>query len=239
MTANGRARWTRRSKDGMKLTKFSGDPRTEGQHIQDNRLDAEIKTILQKRALVHGKMDTGIQARPIKPVTNRPTGTHFGRTVGDDANAGLVNTVPQKGTGEKRLDYYQDPSTFVLGQDPKNTPYGMREDQTPKGEGYFGKIKRLDNPSMFSTELSASTEFKLNGRAVLFPLLVPTLSREEIDHLVSGKEPTDAITQKAEAFARQRIAKGLSPFAGSGEQGQVPDMAQQQFQQGFQQEQGP
>lgn len=226
----------------MKLTKYQGDPTTESvaQHVQRTRLDAEIQRFKDKRAIAHGEGDKGIQA-PAKTRVGRafagPTkGKYYGRTVGEEPNDGLVNQAVPK----KRTDYYQDPSTFELDPSKRGpAPYGMREDDTPKGEGYFGQIKRLDNPAMFSTELSASTDFAVDGRPVLFPLLVPTLSRDEIELLVSGKEPTPDIYKKAETFARQRISKGLSPFAGTGEQGKLPDVAQDSFRAGFLQEQVP
>jgi hypothetical protein len=142
---------------------------------------------------------------------------------------------PEK-PGARRIDYYQHPQSFVLGQNPKTMPYGPREDMTPKGEGFFGKIPRTDHPKMFSTELSASTDFKINGRTVLFPLLVPTLTKEEIDGLVSGKPVPDDVYRKAEDFAKARLSKGLSPFASPGEQVPLPTSQQGSFRQGFQEE---
>lgn len=98
-------------------------------------------------------------------------------------------------------------------------PYGLRLDGTPKGEGYFGKIPRTDDPSMFSSELSASSEMKdANGKPVLYPLLVPGLNRQQIDSLVAGDKPTDDHYRIAENFAAQRIKEGKSPFAQPGEQ---------------------
>jgi hypothetical protein len=135
--------------------------------------------------------------------------------------------------GTRRIDYYQHPQQFVLGQHPATMPYGPREDGTPKGEGFFGKIPRKDDPKAFSTELSASTDFKINGRTVLFPLLVPTLTREEIDALVSGQPPTPDIYNKAEEFAKARLRKGLSPFAAHGEQVPLPQSEEDAMQTGF------
>mgnify|MGYP001588735532 CR=1 FL=1 len=138
--------------------------------------------------------------------------------------------------GERRIDYYQHPGLFQLGQDPKTMPYGPREDGTPKGEGYFGKLPRRDDPAAFSTELSASTDFKVNGRTVLFPLLVPTLTHEEIQLLLSGEHPTDDIYRKAEAFARERIGAGKSPFAEKGERLPVPQSVETDMREGYEAE---
>lgn len=91
-------------------------------------------------------------------------------------------------------------------------PYGIRHGTiTPKGKGYFGELKRPDGDS--STELSSEFEYK--GKKVEYPLIVPTLSKSEIDHLLNGLEPTDDIYNKAESWAKFRINKGMSPFASS------------------------
>ena len=118
---------------------------------------------------------------------------------------------------------------------PEKPAYGARLDGTSKGEGYFGKLQRTDDPKSFSTELSASGDLKgPDNKPVLYPLLVPTLTREEIDHLLSGKKPTPDIYTKAETFAATRLKQGLSPFASSPKEiVPVPESAQQQFQQGF------
>lgn len=149
---------------------------------------------------------------------------------------------------KRRIDYYQNPQTFVLDPSKRGpAPYGMREDGTPKGEGFFGKIPRTDDPKMVSTELSASTDFKVNGRTVLFPLIVPTLTKEQLDYLVSTTGPPNRddpkavameqeIVQKAEAHARERIAKGKSPFAESNERHPLPVTEEEAMQQGFQSE---
>jgi hypothetical protein len=91
-------------------------------------------------------------------------------------------------------------------------PYGMRHGTiTPKGKGYFGDLKRPDGDS--STELSS--EFQYEGKKVEYPLIVPTLSKAELDVLLRGEKPTDDIYDKAESWAKSRINKGLSPFASS------------------------
>ena len=78
-----------------------------------------------------------------------------------------------------------------------------------KGLGYFGEIPSVDkegNPSR-STELAGEME------GIHFPLLVPTLTKKEIDHLVSGKQPTDEIWDKAYEHALMRGKSGKDPFA--------------------------
>ena len=135
---------------------------------------------------------------------------------------------------------------------PSPTPeriksYGNRTDGTPKGPGFFGELPRTDNPSNFSSELSATADLKTpDGKPVLFPLLVPTLTKDEIHHLLStdklnSEDPKaraieGAIYHKAQAHAEQRMSKGLSPFASPGEQVTPPASLGESVRQGFQEE---
>ena len=65
-----------------------------------------------------------------------------------------------------------------------------------------------------SSELSVTSSDLVDatGNEVLFPLLVPTLTKDEISLLLSGKRSSDAIFRKAIEHARKRISEGLSPF---------------------------
>ena len=87
--------------------------------------------------------------------------------------------------------------------------YGLRADGTPKGNGYFGVLARPDGA--VSTELSIGVNF--DGKETEIPLLVPTLTQEEIDHALSGGKASEAMVQKAVDHARARMAAGRSPFA--------------------------
>jgi hypothetical protein len=66
---------------------------------------------------------------------------------------------------------------------------------------------------------------ELGGKETELPLLVPTLSQDEINFLLNtnvdapdflSKMP-QTIKDKAIAFAKKRIAEGKSPFAGPGD----------------------
>jgi len=92
--------------------------------------------------------------------------------------------------------------------------YGNRTDGTPKGTGFFGELQRPDGK--VSTELAIGVNF--DGQEVEIPSLVPTLTQEEIDYLLSGGKPTPEIVQKAVVHAKQRMTQGRSPFAEEGEQ---------------------
>jgi hypothetical protein len=87
--------------------------------------------------------------------------------------------------------------------------YGPREDGTSKGNGWLGPILRKDGSVM--TEVSEESD------GMFYPLIVPTLTQEEIDQLKNldlknGKIP-DSIRAKAIKHARERIKAGKSPFA--------------------------
>ena len=97
-------------------------------------------------------------------------------------------------------------------------PFGNRVDGTPKGMGFFGALKRPDGD--ISTELSIGVD--LGKGEMEIPLLVPGLTKKEINHLLEGGEPTDAIVGKAVIHARQRLANGLSPFASDDERVDLP-----------------
>jgi hypothetical protein len=89
-------------------------------------------------------------------------------------------------------------------------PYGLRHSgEGAKGKGYFGTLPTTDG--RVATEISSEFEYK--GKNVEHPLIVPTLNKAELDHLLSGKEPTEAIYSKAQAFAKKRIDEGKSAFA--------------------------
>ena len=90
---------------------------------------------------------------------------------------------------------------------------GLREDGTPKGEGFLGRIKRPDGG--VSTELSIGVE--VDGKELFIPALVPTLTKEEIDTIValpegSVKDFPESVIKKATDHAQARIAEGKSPF---------------------------
>ena len=89
-------------------------------------------------------------------------------------------------------------------------PYGLRNSgEGAKGKGYFGALPNKEGG--VSTEISS--EFTYKGKNVEHPLIVPTLNKAELDHLLEGKKATDAIYSKAQAFAKKRIDEGKSVFA--------------------------
>ena len=87
--------------------------------------------------------------------------------------------------------------------------FGYRKDGSQKGRGFFGELYRPDGN--VSTELSIGVEF--DGKETEIPSLVPTLTEDEKTYLLAGGEATKEIAGKSAAHARERINKGLSPFA--------------------------
>jgi hypothetical protein len=90
-------------------------------------------------------------------------------------------------------------------------PYGARYEESAqapfsaKGKGYFGALPHSGG--------GVSTEISAHDTAGGFPLLVPSLTAEEVQVLLSGARPTQEIYRKAEAFAASRRSAGLNPFA--------------------------
>jgi hypothetical protein len=105
--------------------------------------------------------------------------------------------------------------------------YGMRPDDTPKGMGYFGEIKRPDGNVM--TELSIGVN--LDGKETLVPLIVPTLNKSELNYLTKGDPEADdfmdklpkSIIDKAVEHAVMRMKENKSPFAEEGDVMSMPN----------------
>jgi hypothetical protein len=102
-----------------------------------------------------------------------------------------------------------------LGLGGGMAPYGLRhaesvyDPMSAKGKGYFGMLPTSEG--MMATEISADSDI---GQ---YPLLVPTLTAEEVQWLLNGNEPTEDIYRKAEQYAVDRMQQGMSPFAGYGD----------------------
>ena len=87
--------------------------------------------------------------------------------------------------------------------------YGRRQDNSLKGSGHFGLLKRPDG--QVSTELSAEMD------GLEFPLISPALDGIEIQYLLNGGEPTREMYERSYKYALMRKNAGQSPFAEEGE----------------------
>lgn len=86
--------------------------------------------------------------------------------------------------------------------------YGLRADGTKKSTGFLGVLQRPDGK--ISSEISIGVE--INGKETEIPTLVPTLTKEEVNYLLDGNDPTDVIIKKAVDHAKIRMQNGQSPF---------------------------
>lgn len=109
------------------------------------------------------------------------------------------------------------PSNNLIGLAPFGMRYagesGLDELVLPKGRGFMGVIPTAAGDKM--TELSSA--FDYNGKLVSHPLVVPTLSKAELDilrNLKDDEQIPEGIYRKAQAHAISRLEQGLSPFAG-------------------------
>lgn len=124
--------------------------------------------------------------------------------------------------GEPYLVGEQGPEIIIPDNDGQVIPnYGLRNDGTHKQNGYFGALDMMDGSGSKATEISIDLD--MDGQRVHMPTIVPTLTREELNHLLSGGKPTDDIVSKAAKHAMDRIKKGLSPFASNDESVDPPE----------------
>jgi len=97
-------------------------------------------------------------------------------------------------------------------QAPAPIPGLPDADVRHKGPGFLGALQRPDGRK--STEYSIGVN--MDGQETEIPSLVPGLTKEEIDLLLSNTDPKQipqTIVDKAVAHARKRMAQGKSPFA--------------------------
>lgn len=110
------------------------------------------------------------------------------------------------------------PSGLLIGEDWKpRKPYeglfdyrhGMREDWSPKGYGHLGMLPMRDGSVM--TEQTIGVDFGKGEEYI--PLIVPTLSDEEIKLLMGGEKPTRDMVRKASDYVWERRAQGLFDYS--------------------------
>lgn len=91
-------------------------------------------------------------------------------------------------------------------------------------KGYLGAIERPDGT--VSTEISAG--YEIDGEEMDIPLMVPGLTKEEVDYLITTdtqsedffKNMPKSIEDKAIEHARKRIKEGKNVFYQDGEENQ-------------------
>jgi hypothetical protein len=123
----------------------------------------------------------------------------------------------------KTADEYRRAYVGIGGID--RSTWDPREDGSPKGDGFFGVLKRPDGG--VSSEISVGVQ--IDGKEVEVPALVPTLTKAEVQSLLTMNPSTDkvpdAIVQKAADYAKRRMSAGQPVFAKDGEQQSLyPDL---------------
>jgi len=136
------------------------------------------------------------------------------------------------------VEFLKDEPKFIAPERWSPNIGDVREDGTLKGYGFLGLLKRKDNPNAFSSEISVGISpkevgydpekhkgYKLldseNGQYLSVPLMVPSLNKKEIDHLLSTPEDKlddshpmmKSIRSKAVKFAKSRMDEGKPLFA--------------------------
>ena len=88
----------------------------------------------------------------------------------------------------------------------------VRQDGTKKGQGFLGVLKRSDKSGGdISSELTIDIDTDQGKKSI--PLMVPTLTDEEVNHLLSGKPHTKQILDKAVEHAKYRRSVGKDVYA--------------------------
>jgi hypothetical protein len=96
-----------------------------------------------------------------------------------------------------------------------------RPDGTSKGNGYLGVLKASDGSDVTEFSISSS-DVKVKGKEIDFPTIVPTLTKAEVnlmltDIIPNNKRIPDAIYKKAVDHAKKRIKEGKNVFAETGD----------------------
>ena len=143
--------------------------------------------------------------------------------MGTGAEVALYAAVAASATGsataeKSTQDQQQSSAQDQQGQQDQQQAqdYGNRPDGTAKGTGFFGPLKMKNGSGNVMTEFSVGTN--IDGKETLIPTLVPTLNKQELNHLLGGGKPTPTIVNKAARFAIDRMKQGKSPFIEPGEQ---------------------
>lgn len=140
-------------------------------------------------------------------VTEDGSGVYLALTSNGMKGVPVVNSKGQRYEFKWRNLYRPGPTAEGKITRPD---FGDREDGTKKGAGWLGVLTRKDDPKQVSTEISITVG--LDGKEVLIPTLVPTLTKSEIDYMLTHDKPTKAIVDKAVEHAKKRMKEGKSPF---------------------------
>ena len=192
---------------GGKAAEISPEDHTDAREyarlVNNILASGEAKSIPAARELAARKL-----APPVEGAKKAPDGKWYVQTGTKPDGKPIWAPVYSAGDGQR------DTAGSESAPQASDPGYGPRNDGTRKGRGYFGEIPTTDGKVM--TELGVGVE--IDGKEVEIPLLVPTLTREEISLLASGQRPSPSVMKKAIDHAMARMRQGKSPFAQDGEQ---------------------
>lgn len=133
-----------------------------------------------------------------------------------DYTAKQSASLSQAGFSPEEISVHQGPN------------FGLRPNGTPKGTGFLGVLELPGGGSATEFSIGVQLESK-GGKETDIPSLVPTLTQQEIDLMVSDiipnrKEIPSGILQKAVDHANKRVREGKSVFAEATKAGPIsPD----------------
>jgi len=143
------------------------------------------------------------RARPAPVDSGAPVGTYPGVT-------GIADAIRNRKVKNAEAADYSDGGRVWMPDDGTAAPqYGARGDGTKKGKGYLGELRTPQGDVMTENSIGVP----VFGKETNIPSIVPTLVKQEVDHLTNGGRPTSGIAKKATEHAERRIKSGQSPFA--------------------------
>lgn len=161
-----------------------GDPLFADSYLKKYGEQMQADDLLRARGLVNKEVDLQV-----------------GTSVGQQVMSGFTNKI-----APTEYDRLQNIVNAKVAPE-----YGNRADGTKKGTGFFGPLKMQDGSGDVATEISIGVN--IDGKETQIPTLVPTLTKDEVNYLLKGGQPTPEIVQKAVDHANKRIKDGKSPFA--------------------------
>jgi len=143
-------------------------------------------------------------------------------TMGDMLSPSVTTTETAR-LGDLGPNFYGGAQRYNVATNQMDSPFN-------KGLGYLGPLTLDNEPGGTMTEYGRTRN--LEGTNVDYPLLVPTLTRDEVRWLQANvTEDTkpvipESIERKAAEHAIMRLKQGKSPFASADEQNlqQYPEL---------------
>jgi hypothetical protein len=175
----------------------------------------------QTQSMTTGEPTPAVQtppATPIAPTTSTDFTGAASIPAAAQANMEAMRREEEAATSNVAVQPAATPSREASGKLIDET---KRPDGTTKGNGYKGVLKASDGTDVTEFSISSS-DVKVKGKEIDFPTIVPTLTKAEVnlmltDIIPNKKRIPDAIYKKAVDHAKKRIKEGKSVFAETGD----------------------